>query len=77
MAKIIEPLLKEEVETFPFLEENKNVVNKDKSKRIQIIVTAILAVIILYFVIQVFIAFYMGFKYYDLRYEDTTQETAK
>lgn len=70
MAKKIEPLLKEEIETFPFLNEEIKKENKKPNKTSTIIVTLIISAIVLYFVTQTMIAFYIGFKYYNVRFEN-------
>ncbi len=64
-VKKIEPLLKEEVETFGFLQqENKMPTSKGTNKKAYII-TGILAVIVLLLTYKFVYAFYMGFKYFD------------
>lgn len=67
MKKKLEPLLKEEVETFPFLEEKKER-GKIKVDRV-FITTIILSAIVVLFVGNSLYAFYIGFKHYDLRNE--------
>lgn len=71
----LEPLLKEEQETFPWLEEKK------ESKKIKIDKSLIITIIIAIFVVLWFgrsvYGFYIGFKYYDLRYDDITLEEEK
>lgn len=71
-----EPLLKDEVETFPFLQEDKPKKENNQNK-VSLIVTIVLSIIILAFVGKMFYAFYIGFKYYNLRFEDTTSENRK
>lgn len=71
-----EPLLKDEVETFPFLQEEKPKKENNQNK-VSLIVTIVLSILILAFVGKMFYAFYMGFRYYDLRFEDTTGESSE
>lgn len=73
--KKLEPLLKDEVETFPFLEEKPK---KEKGKfNLPLIITIILSVIILPFAGKTMYAFYVGFRYYDLRFENENVEEEK
>lgn len=72
----IEPLLKDPVETFPFLEEEKETKVPSKLPK-GTILTIILAIIVGFFVAKTAYAFYIGFKYYDLRFEDKTKTVEK
>lgn len=79
-----EPLLKDEEEKLVVAPDNKLVpTKKHKEKKEKkpfkwdrnIIITIILAIFILWFFGRNIIKpFYMGFKYYDLRFEDNTSE---
>ncbi len=80
MKEKLEPLLKEEVETFPFLQEEKNLKSKAKIKiplNRETITTIIVTILVLAFVYNSLYPFYIGFKYYDLRFENTTKTTEK
>lgn len=66
-----EPLLKEVYEPIVFRETKKNEKNKKGWKAIldkSVILTLILTVAIFYYFGKTTYAFYIGFKYYDLRY---------
>ncbi len=72
MEKNIEPLLKDPVETFGFLQENEEKVDGKRYK--EIITTVIVAILVIAFVARALYPFYIGFKYYNLRFENETTE---
>lgn len=76
-----EPLLKDEEEKLAVAPDNKLVPTKKNKEKIpfkwdrNIVITIILALLIAWFFGKNIIKpFYMGFKYYDLRYEDNIPE---
>lgn len=74
MEKKNEPLLKDVEETFPFLEENNK---KEKPLKLgkELITTVIVAILVIAFVARSLYPFYIGFKYYNLRFEKDSTET--
>ena len=78
---VMEPLLKDEEEKLVVTPNNKLVPTKKQKGKIpfkwdkNIIITVILAIFILWFFGRNIVKpFYMGFKYYDLRFEDNVSE---
>ena len=78
---MMEPLLKDEEEKLVVTPNNKLVPTKKQKGKIpfkwdkNIIITVILAIFILWFFGRNIVKpFYMGFKYYDLRFEDNVSE---
>lgn len=72
MKKKVEPLLKDEVETFPFLDKKSTI---DLKIDRPFITTIIVTIIVILFVGNSLYPFYIGFKYYDLRFEKVATET--
>lgn len=71
----LEPLLKDEEEKIVFASTNK-LITKEKNTGIKsclnraVILTVILTFIVVYLFSRTAYAFYIGFKYYDLRFDD-------
>lgn len=73
----LEPLLKDEEEKLAFLEDlskESKKINEKKKRRFDkaTIITIVIAVIVLYCFGKTAYGFYVGFKYYDLRFEKET-----
>ena len=60
-----EPLLKDEVETFGFLQETKKNTKPNKNDKRALITTIVLCLIVGFFTIKWTRVFYIGFKYFD------------
>ena len=78
----MEPLLKDEVEKIVFGNNNKLIVKEHKMSKFKIlldkaiVLTVILTILVFYFFGRTAYGFYIGFKYYDLRFVENNTTTA-
>ena len=78
----MEPLLKDEEEKIVFGNNKKLIVKEHKMSKFKIlldkaiVLTVILTILVFYFFGRTAYGFYIGFKYYDLRFVENNTTTA-
>ena len=77
--KNVEPLLKDEVETFPFLNDNKKPEKNKKTNKVkkEMIITIIVSIVVVLFVGKSLYPFYVGFVHFDEGHTEKKEDDTK